>query len=253
MLFKKKNHTKAQINNSDLIEARKEQLKILVKKHQKALMLILIAFLVLLTIWFSYKAYNKAKEEKYSAILQQVLIDTEKGNINAANNSLKELYQNHSVPAGVRSLASLKYAATLLNDDKIDEAVNVYIEINKTKKFDPYLRELAGLLALKSMIDANSSIFDDKIKSLGEDLAKNSKTLKYFVSEQMGIFEWNHGNDKEANKIFRDLADNPEAPQSVKTRSKEMAQITSKNVPQQIESVKEKDNSVDKNAKIKTK
>ncbi len=47
------------------------------------------------------------------------------GNGNVAKKALKGLYEDRSVPAGVRSLASLKYAATLLNDDKIDEAVNI--------------------------------------------------------------------------------------------------------------------------------
>jgi len=227
MLFKKKNHHS--LNRSDIIEAKKEQLKTLVKKHKKALYLSLVAVLALLVTSIAYQSYNQAREKKYSAILQQILIDAEKGNNESMINSLKNLYEDGSVPAGIKSLVAIKYAAALLNDDKVDEAVNIYIETNKTKKFDPYIRELSGLLALKSMIDANSSIFDDRIAALTEDLEKNCKILKYFVIEQKAIFEWNRGNDATAAKIFQSLIDNPEVSGTIKNRAKEMIGATSKN------------------------
>jgi hypothetical protein len=224
MLRKKKSARPDPIAKEIKTEERKEKIKLFLVTHKRTILILILAIIVLIIVAASIKTYQRKQEENYSAVLQQILIDSET-NPEAAKTSLKKLYEDKSAPAGTKSLASLKYAAVLMKEAKTDEAVAIYLEINKTKKYDAYIKELSGLLALKTLIDTNKPEFEDKIINLTAELEKNSKSLKYYVTEQKAVFEWNRGNHKIAGEIFKNLAENTETSQAVKARAKEMYDI----------------------------
>jgi hypothetical protein len=205
-------------------QIRKDKLFALAKAHQKTItyclsLVILVA--VLLTI-FSF--YTQIQATKYSTILHQAMIDERNGEKAKSEASLKEIYES-SAPAGVKSIASLKYAAILMKDGKTDEAIEAYLTINKNRRFDAFVREYSGLVALKTLVDADKKENQEKVTALIAKLEKSSKTLKFHILEQKGLFLWNSGDFKGANEVFKSITENLEAPDMLRKRTTEMANI----------------------------
>ncbi|MFT6106482.1 MAG: hypothetical protein ACJA0S_000162 [Rickettsiales bacterium] len=201
---------------------RKEKIVGHLRANQKIIIFIVSAMILISATYGSWAFYSQMQSEKYSKILHQATIDEQNGNMEKSFEALKSIYESNS-PAGVKSIASIKYATKILDNGDANLASEVYLEINKNKKFDQYIREYAGLSALKILINENKSA--DEIHSLAEILEKNSNILKYYIIEQKGNFEWNSGNFDAANKIFSSLAGNPEIENSLKKRASEMVDI----------------------------
>ncbi|MFT6077069.1 MAG: hypothetical protein ACJA02_000823 [Myxococcota bacterium] len=201
---------------------RKEKIIGHLRSNQKTIISIISATILIAAIWGSWVFYNKMQSEKYSAILHQATIDEQNGDLEKSFETLKTIYESNS-PAGIKSIAGIKYAAQILNNGEADLASEIYLQINKNKKFDQYIREYAGLSALKILINEDKST--EEINSLAAILEKNSHILKYYIIEQKGIFEWSLGNFESANQIFSTLANNPEIEGSLKKRSAEMVGV----------------------------
>ena len=118
-------------------------------------------------------------------------------------------------------MSLLQIAAQEVSENNIQKAVNIYLQINQSKTVDPYLQELSGLLALKTMIDSSDQTFQAKIEEILPILQKNSNILKHFIIEQNAFFQLQIGHKKEAKKIFQSLSMNPEAPQYLRERATE--------------------------------
>ncbi|MES2676820.1 MAG: hypothetical protein V4612_00700 [Pseudomonadota bacterium] len=193
------------------------------KTNQKLIIGFLAAIVAAAIIWTSVSFYNQIQSKKYSAILHQAMIDEQKGELEKSTATLKQIYQSHA-PAGVKEIASLKYAAQILKNDQ-DQAAEIYLAINKNKRFDSYVREYSGLIALKIFVGEDRPENQEKIMALISSLEKNSKILQYHILEQKGINQWNVGNFKEANQVFKSLADNPEVSDMLKKRAAEMVAL----------------------------
>ena len=209
------------------IKAQLRQEKIIghLKTNQKLIICFVSAAVFGLAVWASVSFYNQAQSKKYSAILHQAIIDEQKGELEKSTAALKQIYESNA-PAGVKEIASLKYAAQILKNDQ-DQAAEIYLLINKNKRFDSYIREYSGLIALKILVSKDQKENQEKIIALESDLEKNSKILKYHIIEQKGINEWNNDNFKEANQVFQSLADNPEVSEVLKKRAVEMTSLYS--------------------------
>ncbi len=214
------------------IKAQLRQEKIIghLKTNQKLIICFVSAAVFGLAVWASVSFYNQVQSKKYSAILHQAIIDEQKGELEKSTAALKQIYESNA-PAGVKEIASLKYAAQILKNDQ-DQAAEIYLLINKNKRFDSYIREYSGLIALKILVSKDQKenqekITQEKIIALESDLEKNSKILKYHIIEQKGINEWNNDNFKEANQVFQSLADNPEVSEVLKKRAVEMTSLYS--------------------------
>jgi len=214
------------------IKAQLRQEKIIahLKTNQKLIICFVSAAVFGLVVSTSVSFYNQVQSKKYSAILHQAIIDEQKGELEKSTAALKQIYESNA-PAGVKEIASLKYAAQILKNDQ-DQAAEIYLLINKNKRFDSYIREYSGLIALKILVSKDKKenqekIAQEKIIALESDLEKNSKILKYHIMEQKGINEWNNDNFKEANQVFQSLADNPEVSEVLKKRAVEMTSLYS--------------------------
>lgn len=201
-------------------QARNDDFKRFFAKHSKNIITTIILFTVLLAGFFGYKTYKNSQEEKYSEILHQSLLYQQERNLEKAKENLKIIYESKSAPSGVKALASLRYAAFLLEEDNRQEAAKVYQAVNSCKSCDEYLHDLAGLLMVKLwMADLEEFKKEDlslKIKKI-ED---GAKILKYNIAEQRAIFEMQNGNLEKAYEIFDLIAKSPEGSNSLKERAK---------------------------------
>lgn len=194
--------------------------------HKKRIFYLLLAVVLAVITWSALNFYSQAQSKKYSSILHQAMIDEQKGDLEKSTAAFKQIYQSNA-PAGVKEIASLKYASSLLKENQSDQAVEAYLAVNKNKKFDAYIREYSGLIALKILVGENKKEHQEKITALVSDLEKNSKILKYYIIEQKAINQWSNANFKEANQSFKSLANNPEVSDMLKKRAAEMVAIYS--------------------------
>jgi hypothetical protein len=192
------------------------------RANQKIIIFVVSVTILVAATYGSWSLYSQIQSEKYSSILHQATIDEQNGDLEKSFEGLKTIYESNS-PAGVKSIAGIKYAAQILNNGESDLASEIYLDINKNKKFDQYIREYAGLSALKILVNENKS--SEEINALADILEKNSHILKYYIIEQKAIAQWNEGKFDAANQIFSILANNPEIEGSVKKRAVEMVGI----------------------------
>lgn len=200
----------------------KDQIIVHLNNHQKKIIIVILTAIAILAVWGGYCFYEKSQSKKYSGLLHQALIFEQSRQLEKSNAILKEIYES-SAPSGVRQIASLKYASQILSSGNNEKAIEIYLKINKTKSFDQYIREYAGLIGLRTMIGVEKN--KEKISALISNLEKNSKILKYYIIEQKAIFAWENKEFKTAGEIFKILSQNPEVTGALKIRAEEMAKI----------------------------
>ncbi len=210
-------------------EARSEKVAKFFSKNSKIILSFSAFALVVLVIYFIFNLYKTSQEEKYTEILQLSIIDEQTGNLEKAKESLKNIADNKSVPSGVRSIASIRYAAFLLNEGKKSEALEIYKSINDCSSCDSYIRDLGGLLMVKILVaDEVESQKPELIEKISE-VEKKSSELKYEIIEQKAIAEMQKNEFEKAYASFNSIVNNPEVSKNLKERAKEGLSIVVSN------------------------
>ena len=206
-------------------EIRKENIAKIFRKNKKILFVILGVAIASSIIFTAYKINQKSQQEKYSEILHQSMIDQQLGDIEKAKKNLKEIYDSSSAPNGVKSLASLRYAGILLEENKKSEAINVYSEVNKCRFCDNYIKELAGLLMVRTLMTEEEALTKIDLSEKILAVENNSKILRYYIAEQRGYLEMNKNNLEKSYQIFEMIAKNPEVREDLKNRASDAMKI----------------------------
>jgi hypothetical protein len=206
-------------------EIRKENIAKIFRKNKKILFVILGVAIASSIIFTAYKINQKSQQEKYSEILHQSMIDQQLGDIEKAKKNLKEIYDSSSAPNGVKSLASLRYAGILLEENKKNEAINVYSEVNKCRFCDNYIKELAGLLMVRTLMTEEEALTKIDLSEKILAVENNSKILRYYIAEQRGYLEMNKNNLEKSYQIFEMIAKNPEVREDLKNRASDAMKI----------------------------
>lgn len=206
-------------------EVRSENIAKIFKKNKKILLIILGIAISSSLAFTAYKINQRSQQEKYSEILHQSMIDQQLGDIEKAKINLKKIYDSASAPSGVKSLASLRYAGILLEENKKNEAINVYSQVNQCRFCDNYIKELAGLLMVRTLM--NDEDISDKTDLSEKILAieNNSKILRYYIAEQRGYLEMTKNNLEKSYQIFEMIAKNPEVREDLKNRASDAMKI----------------------------
>ena len=206
-------------------ETRNENIAKIFKKNKKILLVILGVAITSSLAFTAYKINQRSQQEKYSEILHQSMIDQQLGDIEKAKQNLKKIYDSASAPSGVKSLASLRYAGILLEENKKNEAINVYSEVNKCRFCDNYIKELAGLLMVRTLMNDEEAV--DKVDLSEKILAveNNSKILRYYIAEQRAYLEMNKNNLEKSYQIFEMISKNPDVREDLKNRASDAMKI----------------------------
>ena len=202
-------------------EAKIEEIfnKILSYCQQYKKIVILSAILILIAIIsiFSHAIYVKDINQKNVAKLQKLFID-EEYNISELQ---KLIDQNHSY--GLKFISSMQYAQNLIQEQKINEAVDVYLDIFNDKKHDQFFREYCDLIAVKHLININDKKYDF-IKIIN-NIENNSQYLTDHIREKKAIYLWKNNHNAESKKIFQDLILDIESSEKIKNRAKIMLEV----------------------------
>ncbi len=206
-------------------EIRNENIAKIFKKNKRILSIILIIAVSSSIAFTAYKINQKSQQQRYSEILHQSMIDQQLGDIEKAKQNLKIIYESVSAPSGVKSLASLRYAGILLEEGKKNEAVNVYSEINKCRFCDNYIKELSGLLMVRTLMTEEESINKSDLSEKILAVENSSKILRYYIAEQRGYLEMNKNNLEKSYQIFEMIAKNPDVKEDLKNRASDAMKI----------------------------
>lgn len=205
-------------------EARKQKIKYIWNKYQKLFIAGGALLAMVLVVYVMFYFYHRDLEKQYSANLHQLFVDFSEGKKDQAVAGLKKITEDKKAPQGVKSIAALRYAAILLGQNQTDQAVAIYLQINR-EAGDSYIRELGGLLAVKTLVDSNDPKYYPQIVELNTKLQKNSKILHAFLLEQQAFFEWGRGNVKLASEILTKISKDQTATDALNRRTAQMLQI----------------------------
>lgn len=214
-----KNHDFSYMINQAKAEARNDAIKTFFMKYRKIIKNLLLVFFIFVIGYIAVSVYQKAQQERYSQVLHQSLLDQQSGDIEKTKEALKSIYDSASAPSGIKALASLRYADIFLQEGKISKASEIYQDVSECRSCDTYIRELAGLLAIKSWIADENELKKDDILINIEKIESKTRVLKYHVLEQQGTVEMLKGELEKSYKTFDSIVKSPEAPKVVKARS----------------------------------
>ena len=206
-------------------DIRKEKIRAILAKYRKKIIAISSIAILIISTFIFYEIYEHNKSVKYSKLLHQVLFLENTGQNEDITQTLHKIFEDRSAPNSIKSLALMKYGSKLVAENKIEEAVETYIKASQIKNSDHYFTDLAGLLAIKSMIDSGNVEYYDKINDLISKFEKETMALKSFILEQKAIFNWIQGDKKAAYDIFYNLSLDVEAPKALKNRALEFSKI----------------------------
>lgn len=207
------------IINQARADARGDNFKRFLNRHSKIITKAIVVVLLIAIGFFCYNAFQKSRAEKFSEKLHQSLLDQQAGELDKAKDALKKIYETKSAPNGVRSLASLRYAAFLLEEGKINDATKVYQEINDCKFCDDYVKDLAGLLLVKLWVADASEAQKDDISARIEKIENRASILQGQIAEQRAVLEMHKGNLEKSYEIFESIEKSAEASKAVKMRA----------------------------------
>ncbi len=200
-------------------QARSDAIWNFVSKNLKIILRILFGLMVVAVIFIGYNIYQKSSKEKFSAMLHQSLVNQQIGEMEKAKKELKNIVESSSAPSGVKSIASLRYAAFLLEDGKKSEAEKIYAEVNNCRSCDEYVSDLAGLLLVKLWVLDGEEMQKSDLISRIIKIENKATVLKNNIAEERALLEFYKKNLAESYKIFEKIYQDQEASQAVKSRA----------------------------------
>lgn len=198
-------------------EARSDSIKQFFGKNSKLIAKVSIAAVVCVVTYSAYSIYQNGQQKKFSEIFHQALIDQQLGGLDKAKEALKSIHES-SAPSGVKSLASMRYAALLLDENKKIEAAEIYKQISECRSCDAYVRDLGGLLAVKTWLSDESESKKDDLLARIEKIESDSKELRFQISEQKAFLYVQKNDLAKAYEVLDSVAKSPEVPQNIKSR-----------------------------------
>jgi hypothetical protein len=206
-----------QIQKEAKIEAIFNKLLSFYQQYQKLVILSAILIFITIIAIFSHAIYVKDINQKNVAKLQKLFV-----NEVYEISELKQLIdQNHSY--GLKFISSMQYAQNLIQEQKITEAIDIYLDIFNDKNHDQFFREYSALIAVKYLTNIDDKKYDF-IKIIN-NIENNSQYLGDYIKEQKAIYLWKNNNHAESKQIFQNLILDIKSSDKIKNRAKIMLEV----------------------------
>jgi len=200
-------------------QARTDAVWNFVSKNLKILVRVFTVLCVAALLLICYKFYQKSCEEKFSAILHQSLINQQINEVEKARQQLKEVIDSKSAPSGVKAIASLRYAAFLIDEGKVEEAQKIYADVNDCRFCDEYTKDLGGLLLVRLWMANPNEMHKDDLAERILKIENHSDVLKNNIAEQRALLELFKNNPGESYKIYERIAQDKDASPAMKIKA----------------------------------
>lgn len=166
--------------------------------------------------WTGYIDQKRQAESRaYDEALAAFLADGEGGRA-----ALGEIIEGGN--QGYAALARFRLAADREAKGRIEEALAHYESLAADGGINPRLRGLAALMTATLYIDQGRDI-EAREALIG--VAADHPAWKFAATELLGFLDFKAGNVEQARSIYQSLATDPEVPQSMKDRAREMLSL----------------------------
>ncbi|WP_018184214.1 tetratricopeptide repeat protein [Kaistia granuli] len=123
---------------------------------------------------------------------------------------------------GYPVLAGFRAASELAATKKTDEAVKAFDAIAARADTPALLKAMARLRAALLVVDSSDLA---AMKSRVGDLAEVGNPWRHSARELLGLTAWRNGDAEAARGYFQSIADDPETPQSMQSRTQLMLDL----------------------------
>lgn len=123
---------------------------------------------------------------------------------------------------GHATLARLHEAGLRARDGQRDQAVTLYDQVAGSGDADPMLRDLATLLSVQLQLDTGDAA---ALRTRLTPLLKDGNAWKASATEASGLLAVRAGDAAGAAALFKQMSDDPAAPQALRARATELAAL----------------------------
>ncbi len=201
-------------------DLRREQAKRLWRRFGPYVLLVAILIVVATAGWRGWLYWREqqaaATGDRFVAALQLA----QDGKREEALKALQDL--TASGTGGYPVLARFRAAAELAGAGKSDDAVKAFDAIAADGSTPPLLKSMARLRAAMLLVDTSDLA---AMQARIGDLAATGGPWRNSARELLGLTAWRVGDVEAARGYFKDISDDPAAPQSTKARANLMLEL----------------------------
>lgn len=199
-------------------ELRRENWEILWKKYGKLAVAAAVALVLGTAGTVGWREFDRGQREKAGATFGTVIAEVENTEKPAEAADMLAAYIPDA-PDGYAMLARLREAKLRADAGEIEAAIALYDGLAGDSAVEPLFRDLAALYSVRMQIDSGDPIVLDARLSA---LAADGGPWRYTAREMRAVLAMSDGDSAAAREIFTKLADDMDAPDSLRTRAAEM-------------------------------
>ena len=198
-------------------ELRQENYLKLWRKYGGVLIGVVVAIIVVTAVYVGWRDYRTAQRLEEGARFVEAVDLAASEQTEAALAALASLAQE--ADTGYATLASLRQAALLADGGDVAGAVAIYDRIAADADVDRGFRDLAVILSTLSTLETSAP--DAMLARLGP-LTSEGNPWRHTALELSALVAQRTGDAGRAREIYAGLADDAEAPPSLRSRATEM-------------------------------
>lgn len=179
-----------------------------------------IAIILGVAAFQGWKAYDTHRREKYGESLHTAFVQAARGNTDAAIKDLRALADKAG--GGYAMIARFKEAALLAHGKDPAKAIAIYDSISANTALDPLYRDIATLEGAQTALNLSATDGAAVIKHI-EPIEAADNPLRFTARELHAAYALKAGDRKKAHELFKAIATDASAPQSLRARAQELA------------------------------
>ncbi len=202
-------------------DLRHEQMHSLWRKYGKYLIACVVFIVLAVAGTNGWDAYKKSKAEKDSKQFAAAIDLLKDDKAEQAAAAFAELSANAGT-AGYAYVAGLQAAGAEIRLGRKDKAVEIYWSLAGKDIPDPFLADYAALMAVMHSLDSGlTPEMADRLNAMAADGANWSMAAR----QLQALLAYSEGRTADAKNMLMALAENVEAPQSVRDRARQLAAV----------------------------
>ncbi|MEM7667264.1 MAG: tetratricopeptide repeat protein [Pseudomonadota bacterium] len=213
---------------------RKDDVEQFAKKYGVAIGAVLTLGLLAFGGYLFWDGQNEAALEKKSETLVSALDSSEAGDFAGAIEKVDPLIEDET--PGARTAARFLKAGAALENENFDDAVALYKMVADDPEAPSALRDLARIREVSTNFDDREPA--DVIERL-KDLAVPGNAFFGSAGELVAIAHLEAGNRSEAGAMFAAIAKDEEAPETLRSRARQMAGLLGVDAIEDVEQLLE--------------
>ena len=203
-------------------ELRQESYAKLWKKYGKYLIGIAVIFVASVAAYQGWKGYDLSRRSEDSALYASALSAISQNQTNDAASAFARLTKDGTT--GYSILAQLNQAGLIARSGDATGAAAAYLSIANATKINQIIRDLALILSTMHNLDNGDPV---ELTNQIQHLISPSNPWRHTARELVALLAKKSGNIKQADQLYKELADDVTAPAGIRARAAEVSAILS--------------------------